>query len=306
MENEDTLKPPSKSGSSQGFKALADGAFRIGVAFLVLILIAWQILAVGDVRMKDFRASEQVIARHSATAVARHLAWQLKERKRLAALFRDNELQRLRLLIANPENDGLRADIEARAKDYFPDSFAFTLADSHGDLLLDEFEGKVDGLCLIDIGRAARGLPPEVRIHPNTVRYHYDVTLPYSIDGKDGVFFLSFGVEDIARLLKAASKLKHELWLVNFNDEPLIEVTPAGARDHLQRDDFRLQPEELERVMVSVPVEGTSWQVVDLRDPDLYLEQEKGIYRFSAMLFAGFLVTTLLLMSGSMVTRSRD
>jgi diguanylate cyclase (GGDEF)-like protein/PAS domain S-box-containing protein len=274
-------------------------------SLFTLALIVATVLWVVDSRLKDFRATQILVAEDSVHDLATEVSRALAEKYRLAALFRDNEAALIARVIEAPEDNALRAHLQQRLKIYFPDSFAFTLANHEGDLLIDEFDGLVDQKCLSDIRAMATKGNYRVRIHPSHVRYHYDIIVPFDLESQQGVFFVSFVPGVLARLIAAIQHPGHELLLASTGATPMIEVTQLGGRDQLERTDFRLAPDELTRILATQDVAGTDWKAMALAQAGLFNDYAVSIWRQAGFVFSGFALTSLILMIGSVHVESK-
>ncbi len=274
-------------------------------SLFTLALIAFVLLWVVDDRLTEFRVSQTAMAENAVTELSNQVTKALAEKRRLATLFRENEAALIEQLAAAPDDDALRLRVHDRIKTYFPDGFAFTLGNHTGQLLLDEFDGFVDGMCLTDIRHMAGEGSYRVRIHPNNFSYHYDVMVSLPLKTGQGVLFVSFLPDSLAQLTGSLQGIGHELMLANFDADPLIEITAQGARNKLDRDDFRLQPQELERVLATADVPGTAWRAVDLAGPKVFEKYANDIWTQAGMVFVGFALTSLILMLGSVHVESK-
>ncbi|MEJ2143462.1 MAG: GGDEF domain-containing protein, partial [Gammaproteobacteria bacterium] len=124
------------------------------------------------------------------------------------------------------------------------------------------------------------------RIHPHPKVYHYDVVVKFTIGNKHYLFLVSFAPDEIANIIKLASSESHQLVLVQKNASDLIEVTPQGSRVNISdRLDFRMTPQELDRVLAEKWVPGTRWHVYDLHSEKLFETYSSNIEKRSLWIY---------------------
>ncbi len=81
-------------------------------SLFTLALIVATVLWVVDSRLKDFRATQILVAEDSVHDLATEVSRALAEKYRLAALFRDNEAALIARVIEAPEDNALRAHLQ--------------------------------------------------------------------------------------------------------------------------------------------------------------------------------------------------
>jgi diguanylate cyclase (GGDEF)-like protein len=74
----------------------------------------------------------------------------------------------------------------------------------------------------------------------------------------------------------------HELKLITDNDPQLLEVTALVGRNRTPRDNYRLTPDELGKILASHPINLSSWIIADFLQPTYFTE-----YRKSTMVYLG-------------------
>jgi signal transduction histidine kinase len=254
---------------------------------LVLVWIAYS-------RNKEFSQHQQFIAGQATAGVADEIGRVIREKQRLVRLF-SREQQGLLARLSRQTNDlQLQKQVEAKLREYFPGFFAFTLATAEGEPMLDDFDGKIGEICKQDIIAFSKSNNYLPRIHPNIDAYHFDV-MTRMVD-KSHVLFVSFRAGVLGEILKNVQPSNHELILVLPGAPPLIEVTATGPRITLQRNDYRMQPDELARVLRRRHVPNTSWEVLDLAALDLFGNFRRQLVFQSLLLFLPFVVFALIML----------
>jgi len=273
-------------------KATAFLSAKSYVLFVGLILTAVVILFmwIGSIRMDDFHAYHNSTAQVSVANVASETAYFVAEKRRLVSLFGQEHLALINQFKRDPNNETYYAELATKIADYFPNYFAFTVADAKGVLYYEDFDGFVGEYCLEDIKSFAKSKSYNPKIHPNPEAYHFDVMA--SIGGKNdpNVLFISFHADILSSLLKASQAIGHTLLLTYPDNKSLIEVTADGARNHWNRDDYHLSESELARILVKQSVNGTVWNVSDLSSIDLFTVYRNRIIEQSLVIFSVFSV----------------
>jgi signal transduction histidine kinase len=260
--------------------------FIVFTPLVISLILIWVCRA----RIHDFEAHQQHIAHTSTERLSEDIGNIIDENRRLVKLFADNELSLIARLAADPNDDKLREKLQKRIKRFFPHSFAFTIADSQGNPLLDDFDGYVGDICIADMRKMIANKNFVVRIHPNPYVYHYDTMATWEYQGKRGIFFVSFDPKTIARLLRAASPVGHKLMLIIKEQSYLIEITEKGARNTTIREDYRLTPDERARILYMVPVRNSLWHLAELADPGLIANFRHQTYRTYGSMIVAFIL----------------
>lgn len=254
------------------------------IVVVLAVLAALVLLLNYRERVGSFEDSQRARAQTTSAEVASLVSFILAERQRQVQLFAEDQLVRLRQLQRDPDNEALRQELERILRRTFPDVFAYTITDARGRPLLADFDGYVGEICVQDIQGYATSGRYAARIHPNNHAYHFDVMARWrSGDGSYLVLMVSFAPTELGQILKAIEPAGHELMLVSSTQPPMIEVTARGARDKTPRADYRLTPEELERLLARQPVAHSLWSVADLMRPG-FMDQFRQRTRLTLLL----------------------
>ncbi len=124
MEIELIQKPKSGRKLATLHSTIFVGIFLIPVACL-LTAIALQ-------RIDTFREYHKTMADNTVSMVANEIIQRIGEKRRLLHLFTRYEQQLIRRLMQEPDNSAISDKLQERVLSYFPDAFAFTLADADG------------------------------------------------------------------------------------------------------------------------------------------------------------------------------
>lgn len=273
--------------------------FVIVINLLVAGILFWA----GNNRMHELHTLHNGIANESVTLVADNVSLFIRDKNRLINIFAENEIDLIRQLAKSPSNDTLNQQLGARIKHYFPNYFAFTIANNQGAPMLEDFDGFVGDVCQKDLKRFADHKHPLPRIHPNAEGYHFDVITHFGND--EGVLFISFRADILGDALKAVEAHNHQLLLIMEAGMDLIEVTAEGARNHWIREDYRLQKEEKDRILAMKNVPGTVWTATDLYKPGLFIASREQIITQSITTVSVFVIVSILFLFAIARTHKR-
>ena len=257
-------------------------------ALLMLMSAALLLVWVSQTRVKDFRTYHQSTARDATLSVVEAVSQFVAEKKRLVELFGREKLDLIQRFVKEPQNEQFYSELQENIAAYFPNYFAFTVADANGTPYFVDFDGFVGESCKADIVHFAQTKMYKPRIHPNPEAYHFDIMASFGEGKHAGILFISFHADILTSLLSSSQALGHELMLTYPQKQSLIEVTSDGARNHWLRDDYRMSQQELNRILYQKPVPGTVWYATDLQKPNLFKHFRNNIMTQSLITFSVF------------------
>jgi len=264
----------------------------ISLSVLILFASIWVYFD----RVSTFEDLQRAIADTSSAEAANQIAFILKERKRHVQLFLEDNKSLIETFLADTENDDKFEEIQRSLRRTFPGYFAFTITDDKGDPHFIDFEGYVGEMCILDTQTYAKTKQYSARIHPNSYKFHYDVIAESTNNGKAEPYFLTvtFEPDDLANILKVAQYPGHELMLITVDEPQLLEINAQGGRDKTPRDNYRLTPVELSKILVSHSIELSSWLIAGVLKPEVLTDYRKStiIYLGSFLLMFGLVVVT--------------
>ncbi|MEJ2391032.1 MAG: HAMP domain-containing sensor histidine kinase [Gammaproteobacteria bacterium] len=226
-------------------------SFIIFIPLVISLILSW----VAYMRIHDFESNQKDIAHSTIERAGEDISNIIDENRRLVRLFASDEHAMIARLASNTDNLKLREQLQKKIKRFFPHSFAFTIADSHGNPLLDDFDGYIGDICIEDMRNMISTRKYAVRIHPNPYVYHYD-----------------------------------ELMLLIKNQNYLIEITENGARNTVIRENYHLTHNERARILDMVPVKHSMWHLTDLAEPGLFNQFRMRTYRTFGMIIVAFIL----------------
>lgn len=264
--------------------------FNLTLLCLVAIMLVW----ISTSRLDDFNRYHTAIAQESTASAANEITAFITEKKRLVNVFGADHEDTINALINNPDDDQLHEKFNKRIETYFPDYFAFTITDKTGTPFMEDFDGLVGDLCVTDLKAFAHSDKQFPRIHPHSETYHFDIL---SKQGDDEVIlFISFASDILGNILKSAQTTGHQLMLIRPQAANLVEVTEKGARNNLDRNDYRMSAAENERIIISKAIQDTDWHIVDLHETGLFSEFTKNMIVNNLIIFLLFMITVLIML----------
>jgi len=248
---------------------------------------------------RGFEAYQQEIMKRSVLGASNQIDQLIEGLRTSLGLLVDEQQDALRDLARHPGDTERHTTISRQLTRYFPEYFAFTIANEQGSVFYDDLGERVGEYCLADIREFAKSNNSlKLVIHPGPGEYHFDVMLPWSYGNeKVGVFFASFKPKMLARLLHDSQLPRHSLMLLRRDLPDLIEVTSDGSRPEVKlKRGIRLSREELERVVYSEPVEHTRWVLADLPSETLFSDYYRTIRERTVIIFLGFLLISVFML----------
>lgn len=242
---------------------------------------------------QDFHDHQQEMMRHSVVGAADEIALLVEELERSVQLFADSQHVLLDALADHPFDETRDSTLKVQINRYFPRHHAYTLTTADGTPIIHIFDTLLGDLCRKEIQHFSRtGRAEEILIHPRPDAYHFDVMAHmHGSRHPEAVFFVSFGPEVVARVLRNAQMHGHDLMLVRRDRPGLVEVSADGSRDRLTRA-AELSPDELRGVGHSVPVPGTRWNLIDLPSSKLYRVELRRVWAQNAVVMVLFLAVS--------------
>ncbi|MCP4406649.1 MAG: EAL domain-containing protein [Gammaproteobacteria bacterium] len=232
---------------------------------LMLLFVTLLLIAYAELRHRDFLDHHKALAAKATEGASRLISLYLQGKRRRLNLFVSEHHKLIESLVTNPEDDDRYLQLQAKVAEYFPDYMAFTVVDRQGELLVADFDGRIEEVCVNDLrGFAKQGRPQHIFIHPNPLGYHFDVMVRWEdLSVEDGILFISFLVQPLSQILADSELLAHQMMIIHQNIPGLIELTPRGSRIDLQRE-FMLSPQERSRAIYTREIPNTRWKLVDI------------------------------------------
>jgi len=241
---------------------------------VVLIFVVVMLVMRAQSDIKQFDDYQQLMMQKQAEVSASEIEELIDSiRMRMLAVSSDQffikDLEKFKTL------ESLQESVQARFQNYFPEMFAFTIADEHGEPMGGDIQMLVGQSCRTDLQNLAQQhkqhtkiTPYQPWIHPLPDGYHFDMMFPTQAFGETVVFFMSFRAGLLQEAINRKAFTEHNVFLLR-NDKPgLIEVAQMGVRDTLTRDLF-LNETELSNIASQIPVKNTRWDIVVVPNPQI-------------------------------------
>ena len=269
------------------------GSYALITLLMVGAMLAWQ----AWITNQNFSEYHQQLAVTSVTGAADEMELLITELQRSMRLFAEEQRALLEEIASNADNDAAWTLLENAVNRHYPEYFGLTLTNIAGDVFRPDFDNAVNELCQQDIHSFIdEGYSHAGYIHPNPLGYHFDVMAPWGDEGKpQGVFFLSFPPEILARTLQRIQAPGHALLLLRTDKAGLIEATARGTRTELQRD-FTLSSDEQERILHRRAIANSRWDLVDLPDAQLFRNKLARNAGYAVIVFCAFAAVGLLML----------
>ncbi len=264
-------------------------------AFLAMVgLVLWW-NAVNNTQV--FRTHQLEIAQRSVNGAANEIALMIGGLETSVQLLMRGHQNLLENLAQDPDNTEAYERIASVLSRYFPDYYAFTIADTGGKLLYDDFGENLGNLCLSDLQNfATEEHLTSIYVHPGPNDYHFDIMLSWNPEPDlSGIFFVGFRTELIARLLRNSETPGHQLILIRSDTKDLVEITAIGSRGEIQRPNRLSEPEQ-KSILFSRPIEATKWRLVDLPNPTLFTNHRNRTVTQAAVVITIFLIVSVIML----------
>ena len=267
--------------------------YALVILLLVGAILAWDAWT----STRDFHDYHRNLAENSVTGTADELELLLNELQRSMRLFADEHNDLFEEINRNQDNEAAWLLLENGVAQYFPEYFGMILTGADGEVLRPDFENKVGEVCQQDIHAFIEdNYDLQGYIHPNPQGYHFDIMVPWGEDdAPQGVFFLSFPSDILARILRRIQSPGHALMLLHSDEGGLIEVTGDGSRIQLSRD-FRLAVDEQARILAQRPIKSSHWELVDIAEQGLFRAELVRNAGYSAVIFIAFTAIGLFML----------
>lgn len=191
--------------------------------------------------------------------------------------------------------DELQQELQIRFKHYFPEMYAFSIADEHGDIMGGDIDLFLGDICRADLISAADKLKQKHPahdyrpwIHPKEEAYHFDMMFPTYALGETVVFLMSFKAELLQDAINRKAFIEHDIYLLREDEPGLIEVAQNGVRNVLERD-IHLTEDELSAIVIKQAVNNTRWEVAIVPKAKIRETFVRNSFFDALSMFLGFL-----------------
>ena len=229
---------------------------------------------------RRFAMHQSSLSEQSVKSTANEISHMISFLQRSVSLFAQQEAVSLAKLTNKPDDLEVYDLLRDKVRRYFPDHFAFTIANTAGAPILKRSDPLIKTRCRQDLKFFADShTVPQIYMHQfsSQSEYHFDVMTRYSTPGAmPALFFVSFDIKQVVRLLNHGRVSGHQMYLAerslgdefkaeksDFRNARLFQVDREGVR---QSDDkFNIRD-----VLSHTKISGTNWHVLDQVQPQLY------------------------------------
>ena len=246
-------------------------------------------------RISNFVKYHHDISATATRNISKEIDRILQQKRLLVKSFMQDNRQLIAGIVRDPEDEDLYASFNLKLGRYFTDYFASNIVTRDGELIVDDFEGYIGEMCLSDLKQYIDTGQQHIRIHPNITIYHYDILVefPHGTDSK--ILIITFNAGELANLLRTSTPVRHKLVITDARND-LIEITPEGSRIEVtNRLDYRLTPDEKNRVISSASIPGTHWHVIDMHSEGLFSDYTHRVVLQGAVVYLFFVIITALM-----------
>ncbi len=293
----------------------------VGRRHYLLILFFFNLIAAALVviytleRNDTYRDNQLSLAKKSVIYLSSSINLYIDDLRKRIHLFTDLEQDLINRIANHPLDEVAHTLFENKISLHYPEHFAWTIASNAGTSLLESSDYLVGKGCRKDLRKFADN-PSSNRVYihssPLQKRYHFDIMVP--IEKTKRVFFISFNLSKLAKMLKQTQLPGHQMLLLMRDDQNLIEVTADGGFYTLRREPnhtiwqsiiggnqisnknkLRLSEDSMQHLEFKIPVPGTKWLLADLPKPSLYSSENKRLWQEAIVIFFTVILVSCLI-----------
>jgi diguanylate cyclase (GGDEF)-like protein len=244
------------------------------LSILLVALVTGLILFVDlQSRTEALRELVETQMQDSVSALKNELKDRVDRTRSLAQLFAREQSDLIQRLYTRKGDKYLELELEQKVRTYFPDYFAFTLADAEGVPVLPDLTGKVGKGCRRDLSVYAEVVFDRHHVYvphthfnmvPDGFSRHFDVMVPW-VNEETGIFFVSIRDSYIQESMLRHERQGFDLILLSASDDRRVELR---SNDGIVQNKSKpqLTDEEYSQVSFLSHVEGTLWDAAAIPD----------------------------------------
>ena len=232
----------------------------LGILLLACSLILWH--AIDQYRTTE--QEKQTLLKTAIDGAAQELAIHVNDMRHSIDLLIENRRADIQRLIDSPLDQAQYNKLFQRFKQVYPNMFNLTLADSSGQLLLDDLGHKIDRSARDNLRAFAQtGIQPPIHLHTHPLGQYYNLLTRIPRPNHDFVIlYLSFHPKNIVQLLESNSLQNYRVLLLRQDQNDVIEVdtehddttTPTSLAASLKQ-----------QISYRVAVPGTQWDMAAIQ-----------------------------------------
>ncbi len=270
-------------------------AATIVFASAVTLVFGLSLLLISKEMNRAYVSYHQSISTDATSNVGDEVHRFLLHKKHMVATFLTDNLELVTRIASRPDDKQLYQTLNIKLSRYFTDFFATTIATQEGQLLLRSHDNKINDTCLADLRDYINSGNHLIRAHPDPIANHFDILVDFRLGTKKLIFFVSFNTNEISSLLKTSAPDKHKLMIIGTT-ENTIEIKPLESHDHIQnRLGSHLTKNENNRTLSSFHINGTSWNVIDIHNKNLFTDYKQQLLKQGSIIYTFFIFITVLM-----------
>ena len=240
----------------------------------------------------------------SVSAFRNELKDRIYRTRSLAQLFAREQSDLIQRLYTRKEDKYLELELEQKVRIYFPDYFAYTLADVKGVPVLNDLTGRVGKGCRRDLSAYAEVVFDKHHVYiphthfnavPGGFSRHFDVMVPWVAE-ETGIFFVSIRDSYLQESMQRYERQGFNLILLSTSDDRRVELRSNDGIVE-KKSKRHLTDEEYSQVSFLSHVEGTLWDAAAIPDQQYISGQLRALQLKALYLWLTLLVIAVGLVS---------
>jgi len=237
----------------------------------------------------------------SLIAASNAIEYYISSRRNIMEIYTKVRVKTLETLLSNNADNKTIRDVEAtmanELKSSMGEYYAFVTRREDGHFTPDEFDETIGDLCRHDMEHYLNEnksiihsddfnekdyLTYKPFLHPNPVKYHFDLISPWQdTQGNIHLFSFLFDTKSIVDILKTYTKSQHQLLILKKNSDVLIEINETGDRSQLG-ENIRLNETQLAHLYGRKNINNTLWDIAAIVDEKVSSNYKKHFLEIAA------------------------
>jgi len=233
----------------------------LGILLVACGMILWH-------AVNQYEASEQekqTLLKTAIDGAAQELAMHVSDMRHSVNLLIENRQKDIQQLINSPLDQDIYKVLYTRFNQVFPNLFNLTMADSSGELLLDDLHHQIDDKARDELRIFAQsGVQPPMYFHAHPLGPYYSLMTRIPRPNHDFVIlYLSFHPKNIVALLESNRLQNYRVLLLRTAQDDVIDADTNNKDDVTTPKSLSDDVEQQISYRVAVP--GTQWDMAAIR-----------------------------------------
>ena len=270
----------------------------LGILLLACGLILWQ-----SINQYQTTENEKTgLIKSSVEGVSLEIQQLVKKQEQSLQLLAQAQTEKLQYMIENPLDQVERDEFANEVRSIYSDLLSFMITDQRGSLLLEDYQGAVDGQCkqiLSSFTRHNENIP--LQLHNNRLGEHYTLLTKLKVPRTGEVVLLAMmQPNSINRLLMSMRPNGYDLILLDAKT-----ATPVSIARDKQNDNNKplLTVDDMDAIRYRAIIPGTEWELMAVQVKTTLLSPtwNTALWTFSLLLFIGSTALWFLRRSDSLM-----